>query len=88
MTSPRWWRPVDLCKLLKEEHTAWGLFAQRTAEMQALTEALFWLNNCAEHKGLQSSSKLMITVDSLYVKGLTDDQFVMWQPCCAICGRF
>ena len=59
-----------------------------TAEMQALIEALFWLNNCAEHKGLQSSSNLMITVDSLYVKGLTDDQFVIWQPCCAICGRF
>ena len=41
-----------------------------TAEMQALIEALFWLNSCVEQKGLPSSSKVMITVDSLYVKGL------------------
>ena len=29
-----------------------------TAEMQALIGALFWLNTCAKHKGLQSSSKV------------------------------
>ena len=40
-----------------------------TAEMQALIEALFWQNSCVEHKDLPSSSTVMITVDSLYVKG-------------------
>ena len=35
-----------------------------TAEMQALIEALFWLNSCVEQKGLASFIKLMITVDS------------------------
>ena len=49
---------------------------KNTAEMQALIEALFWLNTCAEHKGLPSSSKVMMTVDSLYVKGLIDEKFV------------
>ena len=39
-----------------------------TAEMQALIEALFSLNMCVE-KRLPFSSKVMITVDSLYVKG-------------------
>ena len=29
-----------------------------TAEMQALIEALFWLNSCVEQKGLPSSSKV------------------------------
>ena len=47
-----------------------------TAEMQALIEALFRLNTCAEHKGLPSSSKVVITVDSLYVMGLIDEKFV------------
>ena len=62
-----------------------------TAEVQALIEALFWLNTCAEHKGLQSTSKVMITMDSLYVKGLVDEKFLatenvatvhheMWYP--------
>ena len=49
---------------------------KNTAEMQALIEALFWLNTCAEHKGLPSSGKVMITVDPLYVKGLIDEKFV------------
>ena len=67
-----------MCKLLKEKNATWGPFAQRTntAEMQTLIEALFWLNTCAEHKGLHSSSKVMITVGSLYVKGLIDEKFV------------
>ena len=47
-----------------------------TAEMQALIEALFWLSNCVEQKRLPSSSKVMTTVDSLYVKGLIDEKFV------------
>ena len=47
-----------------------------TAEMQALTEALFWLNSCVEHKGLPISSKVMATVDSLFVKVPTDEKFV------------
>ena len=47
-----------------------------TAEMQAVIEALFWLNSCVEQKGLPSFSKVMITVDSLYVKGLIDEKFV------------
>ena len=33
-----------------------------TAEIQALIEALFWLNSCVEQKGLPSFSKVMITV--------------------------
>ena len=47
-----------------------------TAEMQALIETLCWLNTSAEHKGLPSSGKVMITVDPLYVKGLIDEKFV------------
>ena len=47
-----------------------------TAEMQALIEALFWLNSCVEQKALPISSKVMVTVDSLYVKGLIDEKFV------------
>ena len=47
-----------------------------TAEMQALTEAPFWLYTCAEHKGLPSSSKVMTTVDSLCDKGPIDEKLV------------
>ena len=49
---------------------------KNTAEMQALIEALFWLKTCAEHKGLPSSSKVVLTVDSLYVKELIGEKFV------------
>ena len=47
-----------------------------TAEMQALIDALLWLSSCEEQKGLPLSSKVMITVDSQYVKGLIDGKFV------------
>ena len=46
-----------------------------TAEIQALIEALFWLNSCVKQDVLPSSSKVMITVDSLYVKGLIGEKF-------------
>ena len=47
-----------------------------TAEIQGLIEALFWLNTCVEQKFLPISSKVMVTMDSLYVKGLIDEKFV------------
>ena len=47
-----------------------------TSEMQALIEALYWLNSCVEDKKLPYYSKVMITVDSLCVKGLIDEEFV------------
>ena len=47
-----------------------------TAEMQALIEVLFWLNSRVEQDDLPIFSEVMITVDSLYVKGLIDEKFV------------
>ena len=47
-----------------------------TAVMQALIEALFWLNSCVEQKDLPISSKVMETVDSFYVTGFVDEKFV------------
>ena len=47
-----------------------------TAEMQALIEALFWLNSCVKQDVLPFSSKVMITVGSLYVQELIDEKFV------------
>ena len=47
-----------------------------TAEVQAQVEALIWLNSCVEQKGLPISSKVMVTVDSSYVKGVIDEKFV------------
>ena len=59
------------------EHNVGAIRAtNNTAEMQALIEALFWLNSCVEQKGLPSSSKVVITIDSLHVKGLIDEKFV------------
>ena len=49
---------------------------KNTAEMQALIEALFWLNSCVEQKGLPSFSKVILTVDLSYVKVLIDEKFV------------
>ena len=43
-----------------------------TVEMQAL----FWLNNCVEQHILPTFSNVIIRVDSLYVKVLTDEKFV------------
>ena len=45
-----------------------------TAEMQALIEALSWLN-CVKQDVLPFSSKVMMTVDSLYVQGLIGEKF-------------
>ena len=47
-----------------------------TAEMQALIEALFWLNSCVEQDNLPIFRKVMITVDLLHVKWLIDEKFV------------
>ena len=49
---------------------------KNTAEMRALIEALFWLNIFVEQDNLPIFSNVMITVDSLYVKGLIDEKFV------------
>ena len=48
----------------------------KTAEMQAMIEALYWLNSGIENKSILSSSKVLNTVDSLYVKGLIEEKFV------------
>ena len=45
-----------------------------TAEMQALIEALNWLNSGIEDKSIPSCKKVMVTVDSLHVKGLIDQK--------------
>ena len=47
-----------------------------TAEMQALIGALFWLNSCVEQDNLPTFSNVMMSVDSLYVKGLIDEKIV------------
>ena len=47
-----------------------------TAEMQAMIGALYWLNSCIEGKLYSLSTKVLITVDSLYVKGLSDEKFM------------
>ena len=44
--------------------------------MQPLIEALLWLNSCVQQGNLPTFSIVMITVDSLYVKGLIDEEFV------------
>ena len=67
--------PVQIAE--GEEYCAGATHAtNNTAEMQALIEALFWLNSCVEQQGLPSFSKVMITEDSLYVKGFIDEKFV------------
>ena len=47
-----------------------------TADMQAVIEALYWLNSGIEGKHIPLSSKVMITVNSLCIKGLIDEKFV------------
>ena len=47
-----------------------------TAEMQAMIGALYLVYSGIEGKIFSSSTKVMITVDSLYVKGLIDEKFV------------
>ena len=47
-----------------------------TAETQGVIEALFWLNTCVERGALHAANDLLITVDSLYVKGLIEEKFV------------
>ena len=44
-----------------EYHVGAARATNNTAEMQALIEALCWLNTCAEHKGVPSSSKVTMT---------------------------
>ena len=46
-----------------------------TGEVQALMGSLFWLNSCVENKDFPPSSKVMITIESLYVKRLIDEKF-------------
>ena len=46
-----------------------------TAEMQALIEALYWLNSGIEDKSIPDYKIVMVTVDSLYVKGLIEQKF-------------
>ena len=45
-----------------------------TSEMQGVIEALFWLNSCVERRTLHADDDVLITVDSLYVKGLIDEE--------------
>ena len=40
-----------------------------TAEMQGVIEALLWLNMCVERETLHANNDVLITVDSLCVKG-------------------
>ena len=44
-----------------------------TAEMEGVVEALFWLRTCVERETVHANSDVLITVDSLYVKGLIDE---------------
>ena len=69
---------MDQYNLLKEGNATWVLSVQRITRLrlQALIEALFWLNSCVEQDNLPIFSKVTITVDSLYVKGLIDEKFV------------
>ena len=46
-----------------------------TAEMPVVIEALFWLNTCVERETLHANNDVLITVDSLYVKGLIEEKF-------------
>ena len=47
-----------------------------TAEMQALIEALCWLNSGIEDKSIPDYKEVMVTVGSLFVKGLIDQKFM------------
>ena len=47
-----------------------------TAEMQGVIEALFWLHTCVERETLSVNSNVLITVNSLCVKGLIDGKFI------------
>ena len=47
-----------------------------TAEMQGVIETLFWLNTCVERGTLHADNDVLITVDSLFVKGLVDEKFI------------
>ena len=57
-----------------------------TAEMQGVIEVLFWLNSCLERGTVHADDGVLITVDSLYVKGLIDEKFIA-PRCCATCGQ-
>ena len=48
-----------------------------TAEMEGVVEALFWLRTCVERETVHANSDVLITVDSLYVKGLIDEKFIV-----------
>ena len=45
-----------------------------TAEMQGVIEALFRLNTCVEQGACHATNDVLITVDSLYVKGLIEKE--------------
>ena len=47
-----------------------------TAEMHGVIEALFWLDTCVERRTLYANEDVLITVDSLHVKGLIDEKFI------------
>ena len=47
-----------------------------TAEMQGVIETLFWLNTCVERGTLHADVHVLVTVDSLFVKGLVDEKFI------------
>ena len=51
-----------------------------TAEMQGLLEALLWVISWVEQEVLQIQSSVMITVDSLHVRGLVEGTFVTPGP--------
>ena len=52
-----------------DESGEYWVGATRTAEMQAMIEALYWLHSCIEGKLYSPSTKELITVDLVYVKG-------------------
>ena len=62
----------ETCAGVSLQSSPFKIVANNTAEMQALIEALFWLKSCVERQGLPISSKVMVTMDSLHVKGLID----------------
>ena len=72
------WRPMDQYNHQQKVPSTLVPHAPQTTlgEMQGLIEALFWLNTRVEQGILQVYSAEMITVDSLYVKGLEGNKFV------------
>ena len=52
------------------------IVTNNTARCQEFIEALFWLNTCVEQGALHATNDVLVTVDSLHVKGLIEEKFM------------